>query len=385
MKVLLIIASDSGTIARVSCSLYKALIKAGHEVKTICFSHDEEKAFNFGELYLPNSFHVPLISFITDKIVRIRYISKIKKQFHPDVTISTQVGCDALNALSTGPGMNIGIVHAKLSQIKQGSTNNYLFIKFAYRHLFRRFNKIIGISKEIVLDLQKNAREVNAQLAYNIHDIDAIRESGKEELDNEKEKDIFTKDVILFVGSLYAYIKAPLRLLQAFYSLNKNVREKCNLVFIGSDKEGMVEVMEEFCKEKDINNVYYLGEKTNPYKYIEKSRMLVSPSRDEGLPGVQIEALVLGTPVVSTNSSIGVWEIMECDSNYVSKLSDNYISDYGVITPNMLMDENKTVKYLSEGISYVLHHDFDRIEKFDSSRFRDVKVVNEYLLSLGDQ
>ena len=146
------------------------------------------------------------------------------------------------------------------------------------------------------------------------------------------------------------------------------------MVFIGSDKEGMVEVMEEFCKEKDINNVYYLGEKTNPYKYIEKSRMLVSPSRDEGLPGVQIEALVLGTPVVSTNSSIGVWEIME-----------NYISDYGVITPNMLMDENKTVKYLSEGISYVLHHDFDRIEKFDSSRFRDVKVVNEYLLSLGDQ
>ena len=62
--------------------------------------------------------------------------------------------------------------------------------------------------------------------------------------------------------------------------------------------------------------------------------MLVSSSYSEGLPGVIIEALTLGIPVITTNSSRGVWEIFGCSNQYDKKMKGLKVVPDGIITSN---------------------------------------------------
>lgn len=376
MKILLIIASNEGTIARVSHNLYKALLKTGADVSVICFSKQEE-GFNFGNILVSQKTHKTL-GFILNKIERIRFISNVKKTIKPDLTISTQSGCNALNALSYQCGKMVGIEHGKLWQAKVGLKKEYPFILLSYKFLYKRFSKIIGISREVVKDVQDNSNCRKAELAYNIHDIENIKSLAKEEL-FQTEQHIFNKKVLLYVGHLYTKVKAPQRLVEAYYKMSEEDRKQTNVVFIGQSYDGAQEMLQERCKELGLNNVHFLGEKRNPYQYISRCEMLISTSINEGLPGVHIEALILGKKVVSTNSSTGVWDIMECYDEYQADLRENYSTNYGVITPNLVDDEESTSSCISEGISYVLHNKFSALYKFDSDRFRDMNVVEHYL------
>ena len=50
------------------------------------------------------------------------------------------------------------------------------------------------------------------------------------------------------------------------------------------------------------NSVQLLGYKENPYKYLKKSDLFVTTSFFEGFNCSLVEALALGTPIITTNS-----------------------------------------------------------------------------------
>jgi glycosyltransferase involved in cell wall biosynthesis len=58
-------------------------------------------------------------------------------------------------------------------------------------------------------------------------------------------------------------------------------------------------------------DVAFLGHTDNPFAWMSKATMLVLSSAWEGLPGVLIEALACGCPVVSTDCPSGPREILE--------------------------------------------------------------------------
>ena len=84
----------------------------------------------------------------------------------------------------------------------------------------------------------------------------------------------------------------------------------------GSEYESCVKKCIEYGLDK---NVFYLGNQMNPYKYIKESDILVLVSDTEAMPLVINEALVIGTPVVSTNFPAAYESIKDGITGFIVK------------------------------------------------------------------
>jgi glycosyltransferase involved in cell wall biosynthesis len=113
--------------------------------------------------------------------------------------------------------------------------------------------------------------------------------------------------VILGVGRLEEQKDFP-TLLKAFALLRKKVNAR--LVILGEGK--LRAVLETLIQELGIeNHVQLAGFTSNPYAFMKRADVFVLSSVLEGLPTVLIEAMALGTPVVSTDCKSGPKEITE--------------------------------------------------------------------------
>ena len=178
---------------------------------------------------------------------------------------------------------------------------------------------------------------------------------------------------------MYHNVKGTDRLIKAFAKIKANSPEFI-LVFIGEDLDNSLPLLKKIVVEYSMQDaIFFLGKKSNPYTYMKSAQMLVSPSRDEGLPGVLIEALSLGVKCVATNSSEGVWEIMQCDNEYNPNLMAIKRTQFGFITPNIIDDEEFTVKCMAEAMKECLHTKFDIKGNFNTSRFTAEQIIPHYI------
>ena len=113
--------------------------------------------------------------------------------------------------------------------------------------------------------------------------------------------------VILAVGRLTAAKDYP-TLLRAFSMVYQ--KQPARLLILGDGKERAP--LESMVRQLGLTeNVQMPGFVVNPYAYMARARLLALSSRWEGLPGVLVEALACGTPVVSTDCKSGPREILE--------------------------------------------------------------------------
>ena len=79
--------------------------------------------------------------------------------------------------------------------------------------------------------------------------------------------------------------------------------------------------------------------------------------------------------MVATNSSMGVWEIMECDEQYDAQLLDFIETKYGVITSNF-GDEDWIIKDLADGICKCYTNQYS-IDKFNKKKFSKESFISK--------
>lgn len=372
MKLLFILPSSSGTIAKVSYNLYKAIkTLTSAEVFVLIFDDKiEDNAYDFGDqvFVFPKSKYKGIIR----SFKSISFLTRIKKRFSIEVSISTLLACNIYNALSRGTGKTIGIFHSPIYQIKVLGYFKYILCVVSCRLFLKKLDRIIAVSETVKEDLEKYTKKY-VEVVYNIIDFKDITEKSNNDI-LEEDKLLVVKPYILYVGALYD-IKGPDRLIKAFkQSLLYN---KYNLIFIGSDFNNSEEKYKNLVYEEDLKDkVFFIGTRGNPYPYMKKACFLVSPSRSEGLPTVIIESLYLKCPVVACNSSRGVFEIMECPQLYKINLNENIETKYGFITPNLSDDEQTNVELLAKAMIEMTNK--DQIEfDFDYSRFSDEVIVNK--------
>ena len=105
---------------------------------------------------------------------------------------------------------------------------------------------------------------------------------------------------------------------------------------------------------KDLNiidQVFFLGFDSNPYKYLKNADLFMFGSNHEGFPNVCIEALCCGLPLLTTNCKSGPDEILELKE---PKTDDIMITQYGILTPtNNLTLMKKGLDYFLQNPDYI--------------------------------
>lgn len=352
-KVLIICPSNKGTIALCTLNLWKALNQSGYyETKCILLHKMADGITDFdGCESLFHGTPVKGLKRLLSAKKELEWIKTQKKKFNPSQTISTLFNCSALNVLAGGQDVKTGIFHSPHFQAKVLGRVSYLTTLIYYKFLFPHLDRLFCVSKEVEDSILKSFPKINPakiSVVYNAHDIDAIRQKSKEDIKDPMESKIFEDDVIIYVGR-FDKNKAPERALKAF--ADSDIKPNSRLVYIGGNEQYADELKKLANDLGVMDRTHFLGQKQNPYKYISRAKTLVSCSYSEGLPGVIIEALILGVPVISTNSSQGVWEILSCHKDY-GQITENYVCSGGVITPNTntMLD----IKCLSEAMSHIL-------------------------------
>lgn len=112
--------------------------------------------------------------------------------------------------------------------------------------------------------------------------------------------------VMLGVGKLEAQKDFP-NLIRAFAKVRAVQEARLIILGWGPDRPELEALIKELNLEDDVDLPGYVQ---NPYAYMAKASLFVLSSAWEGLPTVLIEAMALGTPVVSTDCESGPSEIL---------------------------------------------------------------------------
>ncbi|MDD7723951.1 MAG: glycosyltransferase [bacterium] len=370
-KILLVTCTSNDTISACAYNLYKALKDSG-KYDIYVYSIDQRDSYSYP---FEKVFPCPAETRgLRGKMAIIQNLRQVKKILSIDCSISTLTAFTAYNLLSSYHDAKYAIYHAPAKQSLLYGWTTYLFclLTIFISNIFCK--QLWAVSEEALDDINRYSmfKKKNHKV-YNIHNYDKIAQLADEEIETGK-----LEPYVLFVGSLYD-LKGFDRLLRAF----QKVAQDCvhlKLLVCGSFRneayeKGVLTLIE---KLKLENRTVFLGYQNNPYKYMKHSVAIVSSSYTESLPGVIIEALSIGVPVISTNSSKGIWEIFSVLDRYDEKLSKIYKTECGYITPNISKqvdfercdlngDEICLADAITSMVKYPIHVEFDFKEQCEQS------------------
>ncbi|WP_412070413.1 glycosyltransferase [Rubrivirga sp. IMCC43871] len=339
-KILLIMPYGGvGGIERLVKTFYTEYVSRGYVVSVVKIIKRVDDVVSFGddEIYLSeiDLYEMNIIKrtlFYIKSPFRIRrYINNLK------ITHSIAFGdvANLFSCLTFTREFKVASIHSlKSSEFEQDTLLNRVS-RFAYRHLYGAFGRVVCISKGIHDDVVDNCGykfTENLSIIYNPHDIDLITERADEAV-SEEEEVAFERPAVAFVGRL-SDEKAPWRLVRAFAHVVRSGVD-CNLVFIGDGSPAVLDRLQALALTKGISDrVFFLGRKENPYKLLARSSALALTSRFEGTPNVIVEAIALGVPVVSSYCTQGIAELMSV-AGLSSQTVDSVIEvEGGLITPH---------------------------------------------------
>jgi N-acetylgalactosamine-N,N'-diacetylbacillosaminyl-diphospho-undecaprenol 4-alpha-N-acetylgalactosaminyltransferase len=194
-----------------------------------------------------------------------------------------------------------------------------------------------GNATDLVDNFGINPRPI--KVIHNPIDIESIRKI--EPLDNFFNTDYFN---VVTIGRMDAGKNHEL-LIKAIEQY-KNVR----LYILGDGH--LRNHLEQITKDLNIiDQVFFLGFDSNPYKYLKNADLFMFGSNHEGFPNVCIEALCCGLPLLTTNCKSGPDEILELKE---PKTDDIMITQYGILTPtNNLTLMKKGLDYFLQNPDYI--------------------------------
>lgn len=211
---------------------------------------------------------------------------------------------------------------------------------FKYKNSFstyKDFDKVVCVSEACKQKFQDLIPEFKSKthVVYNFFPIEEIRK--KSSMFNPFEKEAIS---LVSVGRIDNSTKR-FNLIPEISKLLKEAsisNYRWIVVGDGPDMESNKQLVE---KLNVSHFVEFVGEKVNPYPYIEQSDLFVLTSAYEGYPMVVGESLILGTPVLSTNYSAAHEQILNKYNGIITgmELEDLYLALKDILTNSEKLNE----------------------------------------------
>lgn len=210
---------------------------------------------------------------------------------------------------------------------------------------YKRFDKTICVSEAVKKDFLMLFPDIkNVSVLFNTIESDYIREKSKEEITDTRFTE-YSGPKLIGVGKI-SERKGFMRLARIHMRLlRKGYDHRCYILGVGSDQRRIENYLRE---NKLLDSFIFLGYDENPYKYIVNSDIFVCASLSEGFSTAVTEALILGTPVVTTRCA-GMEELLGQNNEYgIITVNDEQALEKGI--ENMLSDKKVMEHYAKEAL-----------------------------------
>ena len=228
------------------------------------------------------------VTYLPMKTMSVSELSRVIREQKPDLIHAHDMRAGFFSALCCGKIPLVSHIHNNAYDARGLSpkTVGYLLAGFRAKHIFwvsqssfdgYAFHKLFA-NKSSVL--------------YNVIDTDEIYTKLSQD-SNSYDYDL------IYVGRL-TYQKNPQRLLRLCARL-KECKPDLKVAIVGTGE--LEEELKALSQELNLEDtVHFLGFQPNPIKMVAGSKAMILTSRWEGTPMCALEAMALGTPVVSTPS-----------------------------------------------------------------------------------
>lgn len=284
------------------------------------------------------------VTYLPVKTMSVSELSRVIREQKPDLIHAHDMRAGFFSALCCGKIPLVSHIHNNAYDARGLSpkTVGYLLAGFRAKHIFwvsqssfdgYAFHKLFARKSSVL---------------YNVIDTDEIY--------TKLSQDSNTYDYdLIYVGRL-TYQKNPQRLLRLCARLKESKPDlKVAIVGTGELEEELKTLSQELNLE---DTVHFLGFQPNPIKMVAGSKAMILTSRWEGTPMCALEAMALGTPVVSTPSD-GMKDLLtDGISGYLTESDEQMAVDLLKIFTQpehrQLLAENARKKFdsLNDGEAY---------------------------------
>jgi len=210
--------------------------------------------------------------------------------------------------LSRVPARVVVSVHNTLSMSVKHSNGRGRLIPYIARWCYGWADGVVAVSRGVADDLSNTiglARE-KIRVIYNPVIVPELFELAKEPVEHRWFR-AGEPPVVLSAGRLTAQKDYP-TLLRAFSLVIRAHPMRLVILGEGEERAGLEAMVRDLALEDVVS---LPGFAKNPYAYMSKAKMFVLSSVWEGFGNVLVEAIAVGTPVISTDCPSGPAEILE--------------------------------------------------------------------------
>lgn len=244
----------------------------------------------------------------------------------------------------------ISWIHGSIEEFLKDSSK-----RESHRRQLDAADAIVGISKKTSNSIKEVYPDYSSKLqtVYNGYDFKSILEKSQEKIDIE-----IALQSVCTIGRIEEN-KGSDRVVEVIRLLHQEGKHY-HLYFIGAGD--MEEELKKQVKEYQLEDyVHFLGYQKNPYQYLSQMKVLLSMSKQEGFPGVYVEALSLGIPFVSTD--VGGAEELSQEGRFGQIIESNQeaaqaITNYMTSASNF--DVNEASQFIQQ---FTIAKQIEQVEK----------------------